>query len=328
VTSAPSTVLVTGGAGYVGSVVVRDLLANGYRVRVADALLSGGESLIELFGNPSFEFFRADIRDREAMKAAIQGSQAVVHLAAIVGDPACRQQPELATSTNRDASIALYDLAEEAGCERFIFASTCSNYGRMADPSVMMDESSALAPISLYAETKVAVEQFLLSRPSTNRCKATCLRLSTAHGLSPRMRFDLTVNEFTREVVLDRDLLVFGKQFWRPYAHVDDIARAVRAVLQAAPGLVAFEVFNLGDTRENYTKQMLIDELLTLMPSARIGYKEVNEDPRDYRVNADKIKTRLGFAITKTVPESMREIARALKAGVIPNPDDPKYSNV
>lgn len=327
-TASNSRVLVTGGAGYVGSVVVRDLLANGFLVRVADTLVAGGESLIDVFRNPRFEFRRVDVRDRDAMAQALQDCQSVVHLAAIVGDPACRQEPELATSINRDASISLYELAEKAACERFVFASTCSNYGRMKDPSVMMDEDSPLAPISLYAETKVAVERFLLGQPPRSRCKATCLRFSTAHGLSPRMRFDLTVNEFTREFVLDRDLLVYGKQFWRPYCHVDDLACAIRKVLQADIERVAFEVFNVGATPENYTKQMLAEELLKLTPSGRIAYKEVAEDPRDYRVNADKIKARLGYAITKTVPDSMREIARALRAGVISNPDDRKYSNI
>lgn len=322
------TVLVTGGAGYIGSVLVRQLLAHGYRVRVADILASGGESLIEVAAKSNFEFIKADIRDSAAMVEALKGCWAVAHLAAIVGDPACRAQPDLTRAVNVVAAEQLYRLAEDAGCERFVFSSTCSNYGRMADPNAFVHEGSELSPVSLYAETKVHFEQYLLGQPRSNRCVPTCLRFSTVYGFSPRARFDLTVNEFTREVVLGRELVVFGEQFWRPYCHVEDLASSVCLMLESAPGDIAFEIFNVGDTSENYTKKMIVEEILKQIPQGRVRYVEKNEDPRDYRVNFEKINSQLGFKIRHRVPDGIAEIARTLRSGLISNPDDKRYSNV
>nr|HRC95141.1 SDR family NAD(P)-dependent oxidoreductase [Tenuifilaceae bacterium] len=147
-------VLVTGGAGYIGSVLVRQLLEHNYRVVVLDSLMYGGESLLDLFNNNNFDFVKGDIRREEDIAMAMKGVDFVVHLAAIVGDPACAKQPELAKSTNLDGSKLLYSIANKMGVKRFIFSSTCSNYGRMANPDIMVDEMSELAPVSLYAETK------------------------------------------------------------------------------------------------------------------------------------------------------------------------------
>ncbi len=320
-------ILVTGGAGYIGSVLVRQLLAAGWKVRVADNLRSGGESLLELVQHPRFEFRRVDVRDPAVLPSLVADCVAVAHLAAIVGDPACKKEPELARATNLDASSALYHAANSAGVARFIFASTCSNYGKMKDPNSYMYEDSALAPVSLYAETKVAFEQFLLGQPRGNVCQPTSLRFSTVYGFSPRVRFDLTVNEFTREVALGRELVIFGEQFWRPYCHVDDLAASVLTVLSAAPEKVGFEVFNVGDTSENYTKQSIVEEIRRQLPEARISYVQRSEDPRDYRVNFDKIQRELGFRISKRVPDGVAEIIRVLRTGLISDPYDPRFSN-
>ncbi|MEA3316818.1 MAG: SDR family oxidoreductase, partial [Bacteroidota bacterium] len=248
-------ILVTGGAGYIGSVLVRQLLEKNYKVKVLDILNFGGDSLVELFNNPNFEFQKGDVRLNKDIEQAIEGVDAIVNLAAIVGDPACAKEPNVAKETNFEAIKTLYDLANKKGISKFVFASTCSNYGKMTDPTKFITEESELAPISLYAETKVATEQFLLGQNESNICKPTCLRFSTVYGLSPRMRFDLTVNEFTKELALDRELVIFGEQFWRPYCHVVDLARSVSTVLEADESKVAFDVFNVGDTNENYTKK-------------------------------------------------------------------------
>ncbi|MHB9010305.1 MAG: NAD-dependent epimerase/dehydratase family protein, partial [Limisphaerales bacterium] len=205
------------------------LLRKGHQVTVVDSLMYGGEPIVELLNESSFRFLKADIRDPGAMAGLLSARtyDAVLHLAAVVGDPACARQPELARATNLDGAIQLYELANQYQVKRFVFSSTCSNYGKMKDPDAFVNEASELAPLSLYAETKVAFERYLLSRDRANTCKPVCLRFSTAYGLSPRPRFDLTVNEFSKELALGRELVVFGEQFWRPYCHVVDLARAV-----------------------------------------------------------------------------------------------------
>ncbi|ABK44667.1 NAD-dependent epimerase/dehydratase [Magnetococcus marinus MC-1] len=324
------TVMVTGGAGYVGSILLRRLLERNYRVVCVDNLMFGGEALLDIWEHPHFSLAKRDIRDREAMQALFAQTQfhGVIHLAAIVGDPACARQSELAQQTNWQASIDLLEASKQHGVERFIFASTCSNYGKMADPGGFVTETSTLAPVSLYAELKVKFEKTLLeSDPSPDFCP-TALRFATVYGISHRMRFDLTVNEFTKELALDKELVVFGEQFWRPYCHVADFSRAMLAVLEAPREKVAYDVFNVGDTAENYTKGMILNELLKVYPNARIKRIEKKEDPRDYRVNFSKIAQRLDFKISKTVPMGMQEIAEILQLGVIPNPEEQKFYNI
>ena len=320
-------ILVTGGAGYLGSVLCELLLRSGHRVRAFDSLLHGGRSLLGLAGREGFTFEPGDVRDRDAVRKALRGVDAVVHLAAIVGDPACARDPELARAINLDASLALFAAARDAGAQRFVFASTCSNYGRMLDTSVLATESSELRPVSLYAETKVGVEQTLLAAPA-QPIAATVLRLSTLYGLSPRMRFDLTVNEFVKELVVARKLVVFGEQFWRPYVHVRDAARAFATVLETPAEIVAGQVFNVGDTKENYRKADLLALMSDRIPGADVQRVHKTEDPRDYRVSFERIQERLGFAITRRVQDGIEEIAAALEAGLIENPADPTYYNV
>jgi len=320
-------VLVTGGAGYIGSVLVRLLLEKKYFVRVIDNLSFGGESILELINKTNFEFIKGDICNKDDICKALAEIDYVIHLAAIVGDPACAKKPELANTTNIEGSKLLYQLANEMGVERFIFSSTCSNYGKMNNTNEFLDENAKLVPISLYAETKVEVEKFLLNQPKNQVTKPTCLRFSTVYGLSQRMRFDLTVNEFTKEVALGRDLVIFGEQFWRPYCHVEDLARSVIAVLEAEEEKVNFNVFNVGDTKENYQKQMLAEEILKQIPEGKIKYVSRDEDPRDYRVSFEKIKNDLNFRITKRVPYGISQIIKIIQDGFLTDPDDKKYRN-
>lgn len=217
-------VLVTGVAGYIGSVLTTQLLAQGYEVLGIDSLMFGGDAIIGFYNNPKFSFVKADIRDIEQVKPHLQDVDAIVHLAAIVGDPACAKQPELAESTNWTGSKALLEAAhQQNNIKRFIFASTCSNYGKMEGDELITEESP-LRPVSLYAQLKVKFEKHLLEGDYRDDFVPTALRFSTVYGLSPRIRFDLTVNEFTRDVALGRELIIFGEQFWRPYCHVNDLA--------------------------------------------------------------------------------------------------------
>ena len=321
-------VLVTGGAGYIGSVLVRLLLEKDYNVRVLDNLSFGGESIVDLLNDDRFEFIKGDVRNKEDLTKAVQGVDYVAHLAAIVGDPACRKFSDEAREINLKGSKRLYEIANEHGVKRFVFASTCSNYGKMDDPDAYVHEDSTLAPISLYAETKVETEKFLLGQPKSNGCKPTSLRFSTVYGLSPRPRFDLTVNEFTRELALGRELVIFGEQFWRPYCHVVDLSRSVIEVIEADEEKVAFDVFNVGDTDENYQKEMIVNEILKVIPDGKIKYVQKDEDPRDYRVSFEKIKERLGFNITKRVPDGVKQIKQVVEDGFFRDPDDQRFSNI
>ena len=324
-------IMVTGGAGYVGSILLRRLLQNGYKVVCVDSLRYGGASLLEIWGDPNFVLERIDITNPDAMREVFNRYtfHGIVHLAAIVGDPACKLEPELARKTNLDASIGLLESAVRSHVNRFVFASTCSNYGKMKNPDAYVDENAPLAPVSLYAELKVAFEEFILHqvRQDANICP-TILRFSTVHGISPRMRFDLTVNEFSKEVALGRELQVFGEPFWRPDCHVTDFSRAILAVLEADNEAVAFNVFNVGDTTQNYTKKMLVDEILRQVPEAQVTYVHKEDDPRDYRVNFDKIRETLGFSISRTVPQGIHEILTSIWSGVIKDPQDQNYYNI
>jgi len=320
-------VLITGGAGYIGSVLVGLLLEKGYKVRVLDKIMFGGEALLNFLNNPNFEFIKGDIRVKNDVEKAMENIDFVAHLAAIVGDPACAIDEDLTKSTNLSGAKLVYETANKFGAKRFVFSSTCSNYGKM-EGSNFVTETSKLAPVSLYAETKVEFENFLLNQNRDNTCKPTVLRFSTVYGLSQRPRFDLTVNEFTKELALGRELIIFGEQFWRPYCHVVDLARAVITVIDADIEKVEFNVFNVGDTSENYTKKMLVEEITKQIPSSQIKYVKKNEDPRDYKVNFDKIKDKLNFKITKTVPEGIAQIKQVVEDGFFNNPDDSKYKNI
>jgi nucleoside-diphosphate-sugar epimerase len=363
-------ILVTGGAGYLGSTLVPLLLGAGHTVRVLDSLRYGGRSLLGVWSHPAFDFARGDVRDAALVRRAVDGMDAVVHLAAIVGDPACSREPDEARAVNLDASRQLLALSAAADVERFIFASTCSNYGRMSDPEALLDETSALRPLSLYAETKVAFEQTLLAvaglgatvtSTSTSSAKATAtatamatrnanananarasvagaggraralcpvvLRFATIFGVSPRMRFDLTVNEFTRDMLTRGHLVVFGEQFWRPYVHVRDAASAIRLALTSPAALVRGQVFNVGDSQQNFQKQQIVDLIRRQAPDATVEYVHVDDDPRDYRVSFAKIHDQLAFHTTMSVENGVAEIARLVQQGVLPDAADASYRN-
>ncbi len=321
-------VLVTGGAGYIGSVLVRRLLDKGHAVRAFDSLKFGGEALYDVMLHPDFEFMKGDIRNADEVAKALEGIDAIAHLAAIVGDPACKKFSEEANATNWDGSVALFEAAEKAGIKRFVFASTCSNYGKMPDPDSFVVETSALNPVSLYAELKVKFEKYLLEERKDTKICSTALRFSTVYGFSPRIRFDLTVNEFTRNAVINGEQEIWGQQFWRPYCHVDDLANSVVLVLESPEEKVRANVFNVGSTEENYNKGMVIAEVCKVVPGVKVHYVESSEDPRDYRVNFDKIKNELGFTITKTVPDGVKEIYTLLKTGIVTDSFAQKFRNI
>jgi len=321
-------ILITGGAGYIGSVLTGQLLRDNYRVRVLDNLMYEQDSLKQYTDNHKLEIVHGDIRNETAVKQALEGISAVVHLAAIVGDPACEKNKQLATEVNKEASQMLSTLAKEQEIRRFIFASTCSNYGRMEAKDGYVDETSRLKPISHYARLKVGFEEFLTSQKSDS-FSPVILRFATAYGMSPRPRLDLTVNEFTAVLAMGEKLEIYGENFWRPYCHTQDIARACQLMLEADESIVAGQAFNVGDTSQNFQKKTLIELILKELPEAtdNVVFVTKDEDPRDYRVNFNKIKKTLGYTKTKTVSNGICEYIDAIKCGQITDIHSQRYSN-
>jgi nucleoside-diphosphate-sugar epimerase len=321
-------VLIVGGAGYLGSVLTHRLLARNWRVRVLDSMLFGGQSLLGVWHHPSLEVMVGDIRKDNDVARALDGVSAVVHLAAIVGDPACAANPQVAADVNREGAHRVCAQAVHAGVARFVFASTCSNYGRMESEDGWVDEDSPLNPVSLYARLKVEFERYLLQLDVASMAP-TCLRFATAFGLSPRPRFDLTVNQFARDLALNSPLEVYGRQFWRPYCHTIDIARAIELTLRAPADVVGYKAFNVGANDENYRKQDLIEKLKEHLPGCEslVSFVEKDEDPRDYRVRFDRFADAVGYQSRVSVDDGLREIVSAVKSGVVSDPYNRRYVN-
>ncbi len=316
-------VLVIGGAGYIGSMLSRRLLSDGYRVRVLDNLLYGHvSSLSGIADNPNFEFVRGDLCDRAKLKESMRNISDVVLLAALVGDPICKKYSDMARQVNQIGAINVIDEAECAGVQRFVFTSTCSNYGILPTDDEA-SEDAPLNPQSLYAETKIAVESHLLNKPK-GLCATTILRVATAFGTSERMRFDLTVSEFSRELALGRSLLVYDESTWRPYCHVQDLCSAIIAVLNAPRASVDKEVFNVGSSRNNFTKQMLVDVIVNQLgvSPALVTYKKGGQDPRNYRVAFDKIQKTLDFRAAYSVEDGVAQLSRAIRQGLFLDADE------
>ncbi|MBV8550396.1 MAG: NAD(P)-dependent oxidoreductase [Acidobacteriaceae bacterium] len=319
-------VLVTGGAGYLGSTVAGLLLSSGHTVRVIDCLSYGGHSVLGFWNHPAFEFVRGDIRDQRMVRRSLKGIDVVIHLAAIVGDLACAKQPVAAREINLEASLKLLDECRRAQIERFILASSCSNYGRSLGSDEYVDERSMVVPLSLYAKTKVECETALLEMGTFAPLSFAILRFATLFGVSPRMRFDLTVNEFTLRMLTRKHLVVFAGQSWRPYVHVRDAARAVEIVLRS-PNNKWGQVYNVGSTTQNFKKRDLAEFVRAHAADAHIEYIDQWEDPRDYRVCFTKISRDLGFLPTRTVQDGIAEVAHLIRSGAIPRLDDPYLRN-
>jgi nucleoside-diphosphate-sugar epimerase len=309
-------VLVAGGAGYLGSVLVRRLLRAGYRVRALDALIYGnGAAIAELLEEPGFSFVREDMRASSDWVGVLDEVTDVVLLAGLVGDPVCSKYPDLAKATNVEASKGFLDSLDGTAIDRLVFTSTCSNYG-LRESDELATEESELAPLSSYAEQKVAIERHMLERSGAASYDSTILRVATAFGLSPRMRFDLTISEFTRTLAIGDELLVYDADTWRPYCHVSDISRAIIHVLEAPAEAVNGEVFNVGSSEGNYTKRMVVDAVLERLDGrGAVTFKEGSTDPRNYRVAFDKITDRLGFEAEYRVPDTVGNLIAAIDAG-------------
>jgi nucleoside-diphosphate-sugar epimerase len=324
-------VLITGGAGYIGSLLTSNLLQAGRRVTVVDSLLFGGESLLPFLHHPNFHFVKADVTEPRAVREAVKGGwpkpEAVVHLAGIVGFPACQAVgKQVAWQYNVEATQTVFGQAADLGVERFMFASTYSNYGMSTDGPVT--EDSPLHPQSLYAETKIAAEEFLLGQRNS-ACAPVILRFATLYGLSPRTRFDLIVNQFVLEAFARRELIIYQRGYSRSFVHVLDVVRGIMLGLGAKTDQVRGQVYNLGTDNGNYTKDQIVALVLKRIPETTVEYKNLTfgGDMRDITVSFAKIKRELGFETTLDVDDGIREVLNALKTGLIRDPMDEKYRN-
>lgn len=318
-------VLLVGGAGYIGSVMTGHLLRSGWSVRCFDQLVYKNQSCVwPYLIDPQYEFVRGDLRDPNGFAKALKNVDDVVVLAGLVGDPITRKYPEESDDINRVGIGSLIEAVQNCPIKRLIFVSTCSNYG-LVEKDEAVDEDYPLAPLSLYAKHKVEMEKKILGLKGQISFHPTILRFATAFGLSSRMRFDLTVNEFIRELHLGRELLVFDAKTWRPYCHVKDFARAVEQVLGAPVDKVDFAVFNVGCEENNFTKLMIVEEIIKHLPQSKIIYQESGADPRNYRVNFEKIRRALGFIPEVSLQQGVNEILLALRQGLFDHVDEQKH---
>ncbi|MBI4762233.1 MAG: NAD-dependent epimerase/dehydratase family protein [Chloroflexota bacterium] len=325
-------ILITGGAGYIGSLLTSELLRLDYRVTVLDSLLFGGESLVPFFHHPNFHFVKADVTEPRAIKDAVkdgwQKPNAIVHLAAIVGFPACQAVGrQVAWKYNVEATKMVFEQAAELGVERFVFSSTYSNYGLSPDGKPVTEESP-LNPQSLYAETKIAAEEYLLSQKDAP-VAPLLFRFATLYGISPRTRFDLIVNQFVLEAFTKRMLIIYQRGYSRSFVHVRDAVRAVIMGLEAEQSKIRGQIFNVGTESGNYSKDEIVALVRKRMPEVEVEYKDLTfgGDMRDITVSFAKIKKVLGFETTLTVDDGIRELLFALKTGLIQNPTDARYRN-
>jgi dTDP-4-amino-4,6-dideoxygalactose transaminase/nucleoside-diphosphate-sugar epimerase len=319
-------VLVTGGAGYLGSRLSRDLLEAGFKVRCFDRLYFGRESVADLLETERFELIEGNITHLDRYPELFDGISAVVHLAGLANDPSCDLDPEMTELVNTRASVDLAQRARRAGVERFVFASSCSVYGAASE--VLVDETSRPMPVSLYARSKLHVEEEI--RPMAGAgFVPVILRLGTLFGLSPRMRFDLAINLMSLHAVTRGKIFVLGGgRQWRPFLHVSDATRCVLDCLEAPADDVAGQILNVGSSRETYQIVALAELAKSVQPETVIEVAPEDEDRRSYNVSFDKLKKVLGREPSITAHQGFVEVTQALRGGTLTDLDSARYFNI
>ena len=309
-------ILLIGGAGYVGTVLTSHFLKKGYNVTVVDNFIYENQfSIMPYVGDPNYRFILGDMNNEEILKNASEGITDVILLAGLVGDPITKKYPVESEIINDKGVKKCMDFFNGKGIDKLVFISTCSNYGLIKE-NELADENFKLSPLSLYAKAKVSNEKYLMDKKGRVDYTGVVLRFATAFGLSPRMRFDLSVSEFVRDLYFGEELLVYDEHTWRPYCHVRDFARLLDIVINAENDKVNFEVFNAGGDVNNFTKKMIVDEIIKHVPQGKVKYGENGSDPRNYKVSFAKVKETLGFKPIFTVQDGIKELVDALKIGM------------
>ena len=298
-------VLITGGAGYLGSIMTERLLDAGHRVTVVDSLLYQQNSLFHFCANPQFEFVAGDARDEELMRRLIKGADVIIPLAAVVGAPACDRDPWLARSVNVDAVRLIKQLRSPD--QLVIYPNTNSGYGTQTGGGICTEETP-MEPISVYGQTKVEAELEVLDAANT-----LTLRLATVFGTSPRMRLDLLVNHFTHEAVTSGYIVIFEKDFKRNYIHIRDVADCFVHCIDNADQMVG-KPYNLGLDDANLSKEELAVKIQEYVPNFYLHFSEIGSDPdkRDYIVSNQRLKE-AGFEATRTLDEGIPELLKAYR---------------
>jgi len=320
------TVTVIGGAGYIGSVLCRALLDQGYSVRVLDNLVYGDHGVRGLLEHDRFEFIEGDMRSIEAVLEAVKPAQAVVHLGALVGDPASGIDSQKTLELNYHSVKLVAEICRYHQINRFLFASTCSVYGRSKSEDELLAETDPLNPVSLYAQTKIESERALLEMADDNFAP-TILRMATIYGLSPRMRFDLVGNILPAKAYTENVVPIFGGSQYRPNVHVRDAARAYIDCIEAPIRKVAGEIFNVGSNAQNYQIIEIGEIVADCFPEAEIDRQREKEDERSYQVDFSKIRDVLDYEVEHTIRGSTLEIKEAFEAGRFDDYTDDRYNN-
>jgi nucleoside-diphosphate-sugar epimerase len=310
-------ILLIGGAGYVGTVITSHFLRKGYKVTVLDKFVYNNQfAIVPYAGDPNYKFISGDMGSNNALEQTLKEEITdVILMAGLVGDPITKKYPEQSYIINEQGVQNCMNFFTNKGIEKLIFISTCSNYGLIKE-NELADENFALNPLSLYAKAKVANELYLMNKKGNVDYTGVVLRFATAFGLSPRMRFDLSISEFVRDLFFGQELLVYDEDTWRPYCHIRDFARLLDIVINADNSNVNFEIFNAGGDANNFTKKMIIDEILKHIPAGNVKYGENGSDPRNYRVSFLKVKNKLGFEPQFTVQQGIEELVNALQIGL------------
>ena len=300
-----NSVLITGGAGYLGSVLCEHLLDSGYKVTVLDNLIHGQHSLFHFCANPKFEFVRGDARDEKLISSLLKNADVLIPLAAIVGAPACNLDPWEARSVNLEAIQMLNRL--RSSDQLIIYPTTNSGYGTKTG-DVFCTEETPLEPISLYGQTKVQAESELLQSPN-----AITLRLATVFGVSPRMRLDLLVNHFTYAAFTDKYIVIFEKDFKRNYIHIRDVADCFIHCIENAPKMTG-KAYNAGLDAANLSKEELALKIKGYIPDFYIHFGEVGTDPdkRNYIVSNQRLRE-AGFEARRSIDDGVKELLKAYR---------------
>ena len=317
-------ILLIGGAGYIGTVVAKYLLDRKFDVKIYDNLIYNSNSSKKfLETNKNIQFVNGDILQIANKKTIFDGIDVVVLLAGLVGDPITKKYPDLSIKINTDGNKLAINESINNGIKKFIYISTCSNYGLIPD-NHEADENYKLNPISSYAKSKVEIESYLLNKESAN-FSTTVLRFATAFGMSPRMRLDLTINEFIYEMIHKKELLVYDPDTWRPYCHVLDFARLIHNVINDEYKNTKGQIFNAGSNKNNFTKRQVVELISKYIKDCNVIFQEKGSDPRNYKVNFDKVNQYLNFVTEYDVEDNILNMINTIKDYKII--DKSKYGN-